>query len=353
MSTPSRPRRFFWVLGLLLLVGTLLGATWVLNQAPAGDNPPAPTGRPVVPDAVVCLGYVDVEPGLTHLHPLRPGRVTELLVKEGAEVKKGQLLLKVDSSLARAQLREAQAALAKAQEGKAKVEMLQQMQPRKIAQQEKAVEAARHKAASQAQDLAANKRLFESKPPLIPVEKYRASQEEAKFLKSLIEIEERKLDEVKAFDFGPDLRSADAEIELRKATVEKAQIAVAQHDVYAPGDGTILRLSATMGEPLSQQPKQPAMLFCPKLPRIIRAEVLQEWAHRVQVGQSAIIEDDTRAGPQWTGRVIHVSDWFSPRRFRLLEPFQMNDVRTLECLVAVNPGGRPLRINQRMRVIVK
>ncbi len=109
MSTPSRPSRFFWILGLLLLVGTLLGASWVLNQAPAGDNAAASSGRPVVPDAVVFIGYVDVEPGLTPLHPVQPGRVVELLVKEGDEVKKGQLLLKVDDSPARAKLRQAQA----------------------------------------------------------------------------------------------------------------------------------------------------------------------------------------------------------------------------------------------------
>jgi len=37
----------------------------------------------------------------------------------------------------------------------------------------------------------------------------------------------------------------------------------------------------------------------------------------------------------------------------LLEPFQFNDVRTLECTVSVESGSRPLRIGQRVRVTFK
>jgi multidrug resistance efflux pump len=347
-------RRFFWILGLLLLVGTLLGATWFLNYAPAGNPSPAPSGaaeRPIGPESVVCIGYVDVEPGLTPLHPTQPGRVAAVHVKEGDTVRKGQLLLTVDKTLPSAQLAEAKAGLAKAKAGREDVVMLQNLQAQKLAQQEKAVEAARAKARVQAQDLAATKRLFDLKQA--GEEKYRAAQEEAKFLKALAEVEERKLEEVKAFDFGPKLRAAEAEVKIQEAVVAKASEALAQHDVHAPANGTILRLSTTVGEPLGREYRQPAMTFCPDLPRLVRAEVLQEWADRIAVGKPAIIEDDTRAGPQWTGRVTQVSDWFTQRRHRLLEPFQMNDVRTLECLVAVNPGGRPLRIGQRVRVIVK
>ena len=35
-----------------------------------------------------------------------------------------------------------------------------------------------------------------------------------------------------------------------------------------------------------------------------------------------------------------------------LEPLQFNDVRTLECLIALNPGQPPLRIGQRVRVLI-
>jgi hypothetical protein len=108
-----------------------------------------------------------------------------------------------------------------------------------------------------------------------------------------------------------------------------------------------------MGETLSTQPKLPAIEFCPQAPRVIRAEVMQEWAGRVKEGQAAIIEDDTRAGIHWQGKVKHISDWYTHRRSMLQEPFQYNDVRTLECIVSVDPGGPPLRIGQRVRVTIE
>ena len=45
-----------------------------------------------------------------------------------------------------------------------------------------------------------------------------------------------------------------------------------------------------------------------------------------------------------------ISDWYSQRRSVLLEPLQFNDVRTLECIISIDPGQPPLRIGQRVRI---
>jgi hypothetical protein len=52
--------------------------------------------------------------------------------------------------------------------------------------------------------------------------------------------------------------------------------------------------------------------------------------------------------------VQEVSDWFTHRRSIIQEPFQFNDVRTLQCIIAVTeePEGQKLRIGQRMRVMI-
>jgi hypothetical protein len=56
------------------------------------------------------------------------------------------------------------------------------------------------------------------------------------------------------------------------------------------------------------------------------------------------------------GKVLSVSNWYSPRRSMVMEPLQYNDIRTLECLIEVdaspanqNPENM-LRIGQRVRV---
>jgi hypothetical protein len=65
-----------------------------------------------------------------------------------------------------------------------------------------------------------------------------------------------------------------------------------------------------------------------------------------------VIRDDSNAPAVWRGRVTSLSDWYTQRRSILQEPLQLNDVRTLECLIAVDPDQAPLRIGQRVRVLI-
>jgi multidrug resistance efflux pump len=120
--------------------------------------------------------------------------------------------------------------------------------------------------------------------------------------------------------------------------------------VLAPSDGTVLRVQTNPGEVLGPQSRQPALLFAPDKPLVVRAEVDQEAVGRVAVGQRAELEDDAAAGPTWTGRVARVARWFSQRRTILPDAPALQDVRTLECVIHLDPSQPPLRIGQRVRV---
>ena len=78
----------------------------------------------------------------------------------------------------------------------------------------------------------------------------------------------------------------------------------------------------------------------------------QEVAFRVSVGQAVTIHDESSDPRVWQGRVTALSDWFPQRRSILQEPTQVNDVRTLECLITLDPDHPPLRIGQRVRVLI-
>ena len=66
--------------------------------------------------------------------------------------------------------------------------------------------------------------------------------------------------------------------------------------------------------------KAPALIFAADEPRVIRAEVEQEFAAQVAAGQKVRIQDDINAKLTFTGKVSRVSDWFLQRRTVFQEP---------------------------------
>jgi len=96
---------------------------------------------------------------------------------------------------------------------------------------------------------------------------------------------------------------------------------------------------------------QPAILFRPDRKTVLRCEVNQEFADRVKVGSRAEIFADKLDGTKWRGTVTRLSDWIAPRRSTLDEPFEKNDVRTMEAIVEFTGEAPKLRQGQRLRVV--
>jgi HlyD family secretion protein len=345
MFLGSRGTRFFVGLGIVLLLCTAIGAGWFFNQPATGTGPSSDAALTGV--VAFGLGYVDVPDGITLMHPLQVGRVKMVQVKEGDEVKEGDLVLSVDNELQRLRLREALADLDAATRELADAQRLLPLnRENDIAIQKSKIEVLQieHDAAKRELD---KYKKSESQPNLS------AFEDKLKAAKAHIEAEQALLKKIQDIDvIGPVERLKD-KVKAKQALADQAQRAVFECDLYAPADGVILRLYATPGDTLSSQPRLPAIQFCPNVPRIVRAEILQEFAEKIQVGQIAYIEDDTRAATRWKGQVVRVPQWLSNRRSILFEPFQYNDVRMLECIVSIDAGGPPVRIGQRMRVIIK
>src|SRR5262245_29236873 len=104
-----------WILGILLLVGSLLGAGLFYSNAQNHQTISTDPSHDMLPNQSMCRGIVDAKTGVAKLHPLQAGRVT-WVVEEGAFVKKDDPLIKLDSRLAKYKREEAESAL-KAAEG--------------------------------------------------------------------------------------------------------------------------------------------------------------------------------------------------------------------------------------------
>jgi multidrug resistance efflux pump len=355
MNTRARTGRFMWLMGLVLLAGSVVGTGWVLHQPASGDGPSTNGQAFETPLGVVGLGFVDIEPGITFLHPVQGGRVKQVFVKEGDEVKEGTRLLSLDNSAARLRLLEAQGAVDAAQHELTDTqEKLAREQQREIEIQQYTLEAAKHELQAARFGLEFQRSLYNNKAAmLVTKEQVDETDSKVKALEAKVKAHEAAVKKAKDFNPKGTLDRLRDQLRIREAQRDLAQRGVFECDLYAPADGVVLRLFATVGDSLNTTPKVAAVHFCPNLPRIVRVEILQEWASKVQAGQLAFVEDDTRNGAQWKGKVARVSDWFTQRRSLLMEPFQYNDVRTLECIVYLDPGSKGLHMGQRVRVTIK
>ena len=112
MTMPSRGVRLFAILGFIVLLGSAVGARWVLDQPASGTTSAAQTDSSLL--GIVALGFADVDNGIVFLQPTQSGTVESVLVKEGDDVSAGDMLLTLDNRAQKARLDLAEADLAAA-----------------------------------------------------------------------------------------------------------------------------------------------------------------------------------------------------------------------------------------------
>lgn len=354
MASDHRPSRLVWVLGLLVLLASTAGTAWYLGPWSSKlTTPPLPATS--AQEDVVAQGHVDVRQGVIVLHPSQPGRVVKIEVPEGQSVSKADMpLLYLDNRLAILKCAEARAAYQAAQAQLELTRKLGEQHAVKGRQQDAAIKIAEQNQRSAEADFRRQKKLHEGKA--IPDEVLAIADAQVERARGMVEAEKARREElqVHSLDAEQSIRRVDAEVAVAKARLDQAQLALDECVIRSPCAGKVLRLQVGVGDLLTAQPLQPAVSFLPDEPLVVRAEVHQEDVGRVQVGDAAEIHDDSGVDTQtWHGEVAYVADWLARRRSVLLEPGQLNDVRTLECIIKLTDSKPGLRIGQRVRVHIR
>src|SRR5437016_651237 len=141
MNGRIRPLRI-WFAAIIVLAASVAGTGWVLRSRAGDSVTKASEGSTAAGSSagvVVCFGHVDVDPGITPLYPLRPGRVSEVLVHEDDSVKAGTVLFRLDDRQARFQIRQAEEDLKASQLQLVDARKLPQQHALKLAQQQQAI----------------------------------------------------------------------------------------------------------------------------------------------------------------------------------------------------------------------
>jgi multidrug resistance efflux pump len=340
---------YIWILGVLTLIVSV-GGSWILHTQAADktakdDKGPAAGSGDFL---LVGIGFVDVKSGLISLFPTQQGRVTDVLVEESAKVAKGTPLLKLDDRAAKGALERAEADLRAAEAVLSQAKKAPEAHDLDISLQKKAIDAKQWDL-DHAKDELKRVRARSSYEKAVSDE----AERDVKMRELALAAEQDKLKKLQLDDPTVTLTKAQADVDAKKKQRDLAQLAVDECVLKAPMNGSVFRLQTAPGDVFGSPTKQAAVVFCPDEPRIIRADFDQEFANRLKVGQSAFITDNTGAPGTWRGKVTRISGMYAERRNIVQSPFQFNDVRTLECIIELEPNQEPLRINQLVRVTLR
>jgi multidrug resistance efflux pump len=374
MSRRIRP--VLAVLAVLLVVGTLLGARYLSPGSGGGGEPQPksalpPASKPASGPVVIGFVGTDPEPATYGLPPhMASGQVEQVFVTEGQEVKAGDPLFAFDSKLPKAELDIAEKGLLKIRVEVARAKSGLDQYAKKVDLQRAVVKAAGRKVdlTAEAYKIAAtNTRDFimSSAPMTTPSKlqerleldpalfKLRVDNETAQ---SERDLEQAKLADLEAANMKLPVEEAEAGVAQAQAVVAKAKVAVELCTVRAKVAGTVEQIHVSAGTTLGVGTRGTAVALIPSGPRIVRAEIEGDFAHRVgsdKKGKEVTITDHTDGKLVYKGVVEHIGGAFLKKRSGG-DGLLTSETLVLEARVVVtdpNPTGKaPLRVGQKVRV---
>lgn len=349
---PDQPRRRIpglgFVLAIALLAASIAGGAYLLSRPKSSET----TSGPGLADLdVVCLGRVDGLTPVASLEPPIPGKVAQVFVSEGQAVTAGTKLLQLEDESLKLKEEEAGEAVKAAEHDVEAAKLEASLYPFRESAQKSAV------AAANARATAAEKLYEEKKKSMmfttVTAGELMAAEAELNQFRFLKDAESSRLDELKAGKSSLDLKVKGAENRRAMAEIASKQAAKAVKDciLHAPTNGVVLRVQTSRGESVVPGGMQAPIIFRPDSPLVVRAELEQEFLGRIHPNMKATIRDDARAdSPTWTGTVLRVGNWVARKRSVVLDPGEMNDVRTVECVISLDGAPAGLLVGQRMRV---
>jgi RND family efflux transporter MFP subunit len=300
-------RPSFWVVILIVIsVGSIFFVMQGQAKAKKAKMAAIAAAAPATPYGAVADGKADVEGGVIQVAARRQGIIREVLVQEGDEVSKGQVLAKQEDDDARLAAETAQAGLNSAR---------------------------------------AQLALFQVQ--------LRTGQREYKRLQNLSAsnfVAGQRLDAAQ-----DQIASANANIQAQQAAVQvaTAQLNQARYNqeltiIRAPADGRIARRYANPGAGASSLNVTPMFDLEPRTARIVRAEISESAIPFVTLGQAVEIIPEADQTKVFTGKVLRRAAVFGARKLQSDDPSERTDARVVE--VVISADGTPFLIGQRVLV---
>ena len=300
--------RIVWFVAVLVVMVAAGGVFWNSQAAAkkAAAAKVAAASAPKSPYVAIANGKADVEGGVIQVAARTSGIVREVLVQEGDDVKKGQILARLEDEQPRLAADEAAAELRQA---RAQVTLLQVQ-------------------------ISTARREYARLQPLI--EKNFAARQQVDQAQDAIHQSEAALE------------AQNAAIGTYQAKLSEAQYIQELTLIRAPADGRIVRRYANPGAGASTLNVSNMFDLEPKANRIVRAEISESALPFVLIGQNVQLSPEADPAKVIQGKVLRRAAVFGARKLQSDDPTERSDERVVEVVVATD--GAPFLIGQRVLV---
>lgn len=223
------------------------------------------------------------------------GRVEAVLVDEGAAVKQGQVLLRLESQELAAALAQAEAAERQAAAGLAGLRSTGQVSAQAAVSQAEAAARAAQAAWARTQQLVAQGFLSDA-----ALDEARRAREVAQAQLASAQAQARASGER-----GSDQAQAQAQLAAAQAASQAARAKLAQTELLAPADGRVLLREVEPGQIV--QPGKALLGLALAGPVEIVAQVDERFLDQLRAGQGASVVADAFAGQRFAARVLSIA----------------------------------------------
>ena len=331
-----------------MILGFALFSVAKSNAPKPAAAPPSTPPAAAYPSSVGAVGLIESSSENIGISLPVPGMVTNIYVKAGERVAKGQKLFSIDDRDLRAELASRQSALALAQ---SKVDrLLRSPRPEEIPPMEAKV----REAEQLFQDADVQLKLIES------VRDKRAIRDEdllrrriaVKIAQARLEQSRSELALLKAGAWQPDIDIARAEAAEAQRQVERVQADIDRTVVTAPIAGEILQLKVRLGEyAQAGQLAQPLILMGSTDHLNVRADVDEQDASRVKAGAEAVASVRGLSARRYPLHFVRFEPYVIPKKNLTGDSTERVDTRVLQVIFALDKGA-PLFAGQQMDVYI-
>jgi ABC exporter DevB family membrane fusion protein len=362
------------VVAVVLLVVVLGVAAFGYSQWRRGQSDRSVVVRVGnIRQTVAAIGRIEPFTEVTLANKI-PGRIREVLVKEGDLVKRGQIVIRFDDAepaasvrMSEARVRTAQADVRRAaralESARARwTDAKSGARPQEIARARAELAEARQKQQFSEVERARMKRLLDS--GYIARAQYDAEETNAEVWSSRVRASQEALNLLLAGakaetvaaawaqvqEAEAELRHAESHVQQAQAELGVARAALGSTVVEATVDGKVTRKLVEPGEAVDIS--MPLMILGDLQKIIVKAEVDETDVGKLSMGQKAEITADAYPGRVFPGTIYEIGQAVGKRKVRPEDPARIQDMKVLETKIEVTEGADELKLGMTVDVRV-